>query len=223
MITFQNAKLGYPGTITLDNVNLRIPSGSFVVLGGPNGAGKTTLLKTAAGLLQPLGGSVRTHGARFGYIAQMDKIETSLPMTALEVVETGAAACLSLWQSLWKRQRGRSLELLKVCRADSFARQIFWELSGGQRQRVLIARALAVNPNCLLLDEPTTGIDHPTEQAVAQLLQKLRQEQGMTIMLITHEPWLFRGIATHFLSVEDGKARLMPWKHSPFYQNENCH
>lgn len=204
-ILLKEASLGYESHPVLKGLNLRIPAGEFVIIGGPNGGGKSTLLKSIVGLLPLVSGAREVTGVRFGYVPQQANTDTPLPVTALEMVELGAASQLPLWRTFGRMERAFYLECLHECRAEEFARQAFSRLSGGQRQRVLLARALAVRPNVLVLDEPTAGVDYETQGIIAQLLQRLNRENGVTVILVTHEPELFRPLATRSVRVTHGR------------------
>jgi len=102
---------------------------------------------------------------------------------------------------------------LRACRASEFAMKPFGQLSGGQRQRVLLARALALTPRCLLLDEPTAGVDRATQAALAELLAQLHREQRLTVLLVTHEFAPFLPIATRLLWVHEGRCETVTPEH----------
>jgi zinc transport system ATP-binding protein len=148
-------------------------TGEFVGLIGPNGAGKTTLLRVLLGLLKPTAGEVRVATKRIGYIPQHAAIHNGqVPMSVLEVISLGS-------------QSGAQQALQEVGMAE-FAARPFTNLSGGQQQRVLIAKALAGNPDLLILDEPTTGIDERSQTEFYDVLQHL-QSKGITIIMVSHD------------------------------------
>jgi ABC-type Mn2+/Zn2+ transport system ATPase subunit len=209
MIELRQATLGYAGHAVLGGIDLKINAGDFVVIGGPNGGGKSTLLKTIAGLVPLLGGVLEVSGLKFGYVPQQAATDPALPVTAFELVQLGASAHLPLRRTLLRMDRAFHLECLRECHAEAFAWQKFSELSGGQRQRVLLARSLAVRPGALLLDEATAGVDHATQDVIARLLARLNRDQGMTVILVTHEFAPFRRVATHFLRVDDGAVKFI--------------
>jgi ABC-type Mn2+/Zn2+ transport system ATPase subunit len=209
-IEFVSATAGYCDRPVLRSVDLKIASGEFVLIGGPNGGGKTTLLKCIAGLIPLMSGTRRVRAARFGYVPQQADSETSLPITALELVELGASARLSLWQTLLRRERAFAMKCLADCHADSFAQKGFGDISGGQRQRVLVARALAIEPEVLLLDEPTAGIDRETRQRITSLLQRLNEERGTTVVMVSHEPASFEHLFSHSYWVAEGEVLPRP-------------
>ena len=150
---------------------------------------------------------------RFGYVPQQAAVEQALPITARELVEAGAAAALPWWRTIFAARKPEVRKCLRACRADQFAAKPFAELSGGQRQRVLLARAMALDPTCLLLDEPTAGVDRATQTALAELLAELNRERGLTVLLVTHEFVPFLKVATRLLWVHDGRCETVSPEH----------
>jgi ABC-type Mn2+/Zn2+ transport system ATPase subunit len=209
LLQLRDATLGYGRDVVLDKLGLAVAAGDFIVIGGPNGGGKTTLLRSIAGLIPLLAGERQAGEVRFGYVPQQAAVEHALPITAREVVECGAAAALPFWQTIFGGRRAWVYECLEACHAVEFARKPFAQLSGGQRQRVLLARALALNPTCLLLDEPTAGVDRVTQGALSELLAKLNRERGLTALLVTHEFAPFLAIATRLLWVQRGTCEVV--------------
>jgi len=228
LVSFQDVALGYGGIPVLEGLSLDIRPGDCLVLLGPNGCGKSTILKAVAGIVSPLRGTIsRTQAGRsvrVGYVPQQDTLNLAFSMTATEVVEMGTYGGLPLGRHVGRAERARAMVCLEQVGADDLRGRLFDTLSGGQKQRVLVARALAAEPDLLLLDEPLSGIDAPTVGAILTLLGRLNREMGLTILLVTHHLggvrdviheaiWvhggtLLRGPATIMLAPEQVRAIL---------------
>ncbi|MGQ9486551.1 MAG: metal ABC transporter ATP-binding protein [Armatimonadota bacterium] len=187
LVRFREAKLGYGRQVVLSNVTLDILRGDFFGLVGPNGSGKTTLLRCLLGVLKPLSGQViRATGLRIGYVPQREMLDPLFPLTALDIVLMGRYPRTTPLRSPGRADRDFALHCLQQVGLADMAHKLYRELSGGQRQRVLIARALAVEPNLLVLDEPTNGLDLPTEASILGLIERFHVQGGMTIVLVSH-------------------------------------
>lgn len=203
--------VGYEGKPVLRGLTLDLPRGCFTAVVGDNGSGKTTLLKTLAGILPPVAGRVEWSGPNgappvLGYVPQRDSLDPLWPMSAFEVALMGTYGRLGAGRSAGETER----QLARACLAQTggadLERKAFSVLSGGQKQRVLIARALATQPDVLLLDEPTAGIDPETTQAVMEMLARLHRERQLTILMVNHDLPLARKHATDVLRVGEGKV-----------------
>ncbi|MBP2337270.1 manganese/iron transport system ATP-binding protein [Saccharothrix coeruleofusca] len=181
------------GREVLSDVDFRLRRGELVGLIGPNGAGKTTLLRTALGLVPIHRGAVvvgdrtpRQAQGSLGYVPQRHEFAWDFPITVEGAVATGRTHLTGLLRRRTARDREAVADALdRVGMADLRTRPV-GELSGGQRQRVLVARALALRPRVLLLDEPFTGIDVPTQELLSGLLAGLRDE-GVAVLMTTHD------------------------------------
>ena len=192
IVEIKDVWLSLKGKPILEAVNLRLEEGDYLGLIGPNGGGKTTLLHVMLGLLSPDRGTVRIFGeepsrgrGRIGYVPQYTRFDANFPMSVLDVVLMGRIAARGLLRRRSERDREVALSSLeKVEMADEAGRQI-GRLSGGQLQRVMIARALAVEPRLLLLDEPTASLDTRVGVSVFELLKNLSRE--VTLVLVSHD------------------------------------
>ncbi|AFM26168.1 metal ABC transporter ATP-binding protein [Desulfomonile tiedjei] len=180
---------GYPA---LENVNLSIPRGDFVSVVGPNGGGKTTLLKVILGLLRPTRGEVRVMGMtpeqarpRIGYMPQYTQLDPLFPATLMDVALMGRLGRGGLFGGYSREDKNVVSEALKQVGLYELRKKSFSALSGGQRQRLLIARALACEPDLLLLDEPAANLDAVMETDLYQLLRTLNER--LTIMMVSHD------------------------------------
>lgn len=181
----------------LRGVNLSIETGTVVCLTGDNGSGKSTLLKLMIGELTPQRGQVRVFGhaagtraalENIGYLPQMNVVnKVSFPITSREIIVQGLARDFGFIK-IPRRGHYRIVEdALEKMGLAAYRDTPFGELSGGFQQRVLIARALIHQPKMLFLDEPTVGVDKKALPEILQLLDRLRQDSGLTIVLVTHE------------------------------------
>lgn len=198
IVLFEHATFGFPGVIALKDISLQISHGEFVGVIGPNGSGKTTLCKAILGLMSPCEGTLRIfdcaceklqchHRAKIGYLPQKGVLDRNFPITVLETVMMGRYGVLGLFKRPHKRDREIAQEALSHVGMLDRQHESLGHLSGGQQQRVFIARALTQQPEVLLLDEPTTGIDIVTQHSVLDLIKRLHHDLGLTIVLITHD------------------------------------
>jgi len=178
--------VSYNGTPALEGISFTVRAGERVAIVGPNGAGKSTLFKAMIGLLPIQAGYAKTSGAEFGFVTQRSMVDWNFPVTVHDVVMMGRVTKMG-WLR-WQRPRDREIVrrcLEQVGMLDYADRQV-GELSGGQQQRVFIARALAQEAAILLMDEPFSGVDAPSREAILEILDRLR-EQGTTVLVSTHD------------------------------------
>ena len=184
------------GEVVLSGVSLDVEPGEFVAIAGPNGGGKTTLLRVVLGLERPTAGRALLFGEPatsvsrrrlLGYLPQRAQLGVEAPATVREVVAAGRVAASRLVGPMRRRDRELVDEAIErvglAARADAPVRT----LSGGMQQRAFIAKALAAEPSLLALDEPTTGVDAESQDALGELLAHLHSELGVTILYVSHE------------------------------------
>jgi manganese/iron transport system ATP-binding protein len=193
-LTSVSVELG--GRLALENVTLRVRPGELVGLIGPNGAGKTTLLRTVLGLLTITSGTVhkRIEGS-VGYVPQRHEFVWDFPIRVDQAVMTGRTRQIGWLRRPDKADRQAVDEALERVDLTALRARPIGELSGGQRQRVLVARALSIRPRLLLLDEPFTGLDVPTQELLTGLLAELRTE-GKALLMTTHDLPAAAGMCT---------------------------
>jgi zinc transport system ATP-binding protein len=175
------------GPGVLRDVTLEIEQGEFVAIAGPNGGGKTTLLKLVLGLEQPTSGSVELRAGRIGYLAQRAQAGVDAPLTVRELVSAGRAPRTRLLGPLPREDRQAVSTAIERVGLLPHADRRLAALSGGQQQRAFIAKALAADPELLVLDEPTTGVDAETQESLAGLLEELHRELDVAILYVSHE------------------------------------
>ncbi len=201
VLTLQDAVLGHAGRGILPPVNVRIARGDAWALVGRNGAGKSTLLKTLVGAIPPVSGTVRwSGGARVGWVPQRSTMDTAVPMRVVDVVRGGVDRGMSFMRPWYTAEQRRCVQkALELSGASPLSRQRYTELSEGQKQRVMVARALAGEPDVLLLDEPTSAMDPMSEEATFSFLEALRSDMGLTIMVASHHPQIVPALADRAL------------------------
>lgn len=211
LISAENLSVTHGVSPVLRDVDFAIQRGEIVTVIGPNGSGKSTLIRALLGVLKPSAGRVkRAKGLRIGYIPQKLSIDTSLPMTVRRF--------LSLPHRIADAQARAALARTGVTGLES--RQMV-DLSGGQFQRVLLARALLAEPDILILDEPTQGLDHPGIISFYQLIEQVRQDLGCAVLLVSHDLHVVMGASDRVICLNghiccQGTPSIV--KNAPEYQ-----
>lgn len=183
----------YDSNVAVHDAHVTIFRQDFVGIVGPSGSGKTTLLKAILGAVTPVEGHVtKKPGLRMGYVPQVESVDWNFPVTVLEVVAMTRTAG-RFFPRITAEERANALNVLERLGLGGLEGRHIRELSGGQQQRVFVARALFHQPELLVLDEPTSGVDVRTRHEVLHLLADLHDE-GMSIVLTTHD---LNGLAAH--------------------------
>jgi zinc transport system ATP-binding protein len=175
------------GPLVLRDVSLEVEQGEFVAIAGPNGGGKTTLLRLVLGLERPTSGRVDVHAHRIGYLPQRALAAVDAPITVRELVSAGRASRARLVGPLARSDREAVRHAIDRVGLTRQGDRRLVTLSGGQQQRAFVAKALAGEPDLLVLDEPTAGVDAEAQEAVAALLEELRRDLAVTILYVSHE------------------------------------
>jgi ABC-type Mn2+/Zn2+ transport system ATPase subunit len=184
----------YERRTALDGVTLDVRFGEALGIVGPNGSGKSTLLKSIAGLLSPASGDVHVLGrvpsavpaGTIAYVPQIEAADWSFPATVWDVVAMGRFPRLKFWQRFGASDASEVEAALRAVNMYDLRKRHIAQLSGGQQQRVFVARAIAQQPRLLLLDEPTTGVDAETEEALRRVVRGLVQS-GLPVVMTTHD------------------------------------
>jgi zinc transport system ATP-binding protein len=234
-VSLRGVSFAYPGgPDVLRNIDLDVASGEFVGIAGPNGGGKTTLVRLALGLERPRRGEALLYGepahgfgsrVRLGYLAQRTLLGIDAPATVRELVGAGRAPRRGLgrrFSAADRRVVGTAIDRVGLAdRADAPIQR----LSGGQQQRAYIAKALAGEPDLLVLDEPTAGVDADAQESFAALLDQLHADLGVTILFVSHEfgaveRFVERLVLVRGEIVFDGPPSSLP---SPWHDPSHVH
>lgn len=206
IVTMKNVSFSYGNKRILENIHFEIPRGKFMGLVGPNGGGKTTMIKLTLGLLEPDEGQIKLFDTPIGKFQKREKIgfvsqkansfNRDFPATVFEVVSTGLTAKLGYLRFLRKKHKSKIVKALEMVDMVHYLDENIGNLSGGQQQRIFIARALVNEPELLILDEPTVGIDEANVKRFYELLHQLNTEQNITLLLVTHDTSIMTEYAT---------------------------
>ena len=197
IIEITDINFGTDGISILEDITLVIEQGDFLGIIGPNGSGKTTLLKIMLGLTKPKSGTVKLFGEnidhfkdwhRIGYVAQHAiNFDMNFPLNVFEVVSMGRFSRKGLLRNLDKKDLQIIEDVLEIVGMKGYKNKRIGALSGGEKQRAFIARALASEPELLILDEPTAGVDIRVQKEFYDFLGKLNKERNITLVLVTHD------------------------------------
>lgn len=197
IIEIKNVSFSFGREIVIKDVNLEVHKGDYLGILGPNGGGKSTLIKLILGLLTPSKGKILLYGReirhfrdwnKIGYVSQqVSHFDVHFPMTAEEVVRLGRYSKIGLFNFPGNKDREIVRQALDHVEMWGYRNRLIGDLSGGQQQRIFIARALAAEPEVIILDEPTTGVDINTQKQFYSLLRKLNRQIGLTLILVSHE------------------------------------
>lgn len=212
LIQFKNVFLGYGKNILLANLNFDIFKGDYLGIVGPNGVGKTTLLKAILGINKQRKGDIffkteeksNNSKLRFGYVPQRGQLDEVYPLTVEEIVLMGRYRQIGMLGKVKRIDRDKTMEALMHLDIYDLAKKQYSELSGGQKQRTLIARALVCDPDVLILDEPTDGLDVNSQIAIMKLITHFHQEHKLTIMLVSHHLSVVVNYANRIALIEKG-------------------
>ncbi len=191
-LSVENLTIKFGNHTALENINFDLPAGDFLAIVGPNGSGKTTLIKSILGINNVSKGKIKIFGSgvndsgpgTIGYVPQFKSLDRSFPARAIDLVASGLA---NTWPGrISGKLKDRSLQALEEVDAAKIWKRQLNSLSGGELQRVYLARGIVRNPKILMLDEPETGVDMVCETALNHLIDRINQEKGTTIVMVTH-------------------------------------
>lgn len=206
LIEIKNLSFSYPSRKdTLKNINIKIKQGTFNVIVGQNGSGKSTLIKCILGLNTGYIGEIIKEN-HIGYLPQKSEIQSNFPATIEEVVLSGTI--VNNIKSIFykKEDKENAKQVMQKLEIYDIRKKCFADLSGGQQQRVLIARALCATQKIIILDEPTNGLDPSIAKQIYELLDKLKKEDDLTIVMVSHDIDRALDYADNVIEIENGEA-----------------
>ena len=206
-LSCQNLTVGYDGRTVLQGLNFEVNPGDYLCILGENGSGKSTLMKTILGLQAPISGTILTgDGLRkneIGYLPQQTQAQKDFPASVREIVLSGCQGRCGSRPFYSKEEKRLAEENIGKMGIGSLTKRCYRELSGGQQQRVLLARALCATRKMLLLDEPVSGLDPRVTAEMYGLIETLNREEGITVMMISHDISAALKYASHILHIGD--------------------
>ena len=205
LLKLTDVSVGSEGKPVATGLSLTLQEGDYLCIVGENGAGKSTLMKTLLGLRAPLSGSIAFSDAiarnEIGYLPQQTLVQRDFPATVWEVVISGCLNRSGLRPFYTKAQKETAQQWLEKLDMASLKKRSYRALSGGQQQRVLLARALCATKKLLVLDEPVAGLDPIVTADLYALIQRINREDGITIIMVSHDIGAALQYATHILQV----------------------
>jgi zinc transport system ATP-binding protein len=228
IISIENVSFRYNNRNVIDHLNFNVYQRDFVGLIGSNGAGKTTLLRMIVSLMLPDQGNIRLFGQplsqfkdweRIGYVPQKNSFNPLFPATVREVVLSGVYGKKKMFRRVNKMDLQKCEDAMHALRVEDIADRRIGQLSGGQQQRVFLARALINNPDLLILDEPTAGIDSETQDNFFHMIRHMHQHHNITFLMVSHDIDMMYAYLGQEPVITSGKLKFFV-KHS--HELENC-
>lgn len=206
-LTCEHVELAYEGVPVVTDLSFTVNKGDYLCVVGENGSGKSTLIKALLGLKKPSAGKISfgegLHHQEIGYLPQQTPAQRDFPASAFEVVLSGCLNKLGYRPFYGKKEKELARANLKRLSAEHLADACYRDLSGGQKQRILLARALCAAEKVLLLDEPVTGLDPAAVEEMYQLIRKLNREDGITVIMVSHDIQGAVAEASHILHLHN--------------------
>ncbi|MCD8219069.1 MAG: metal ABC transporter ATP-binding protein [Ruminococcus sp.] len=214
--------LGYEGVAVTEHLSFTVNAGEYWYIVGENGSGKSTLVKALLRLKAPMAGKIETGDGlqpdEIGYLPQQTALQRDFPASVQEIVRSGCLNRSGLRPFYTKQQKQLAQEVMERLGIAPLAKRCYQTLSGGQQQRVLLARALCATRKMLLLDEPVTGLDPRSQTELYELIARLNQEDGVTILMISHDMEAAVRYASHILHIS--KTPLFSGTKSDYLQSD---
>ena len=191
LITLENVTIAFEGVPAVENVSYQVNRGDYMVIIGENGSGKSTLMRAMLGRVHPRHGTISygdgVRRSQIGYLPQQTAAQRDFPASVEEVVLSGCVNQLGMRFFYTKSMVEKAQEKMRLLNIEDLRQKPYRTLSGGQQQRTLLARALCATDSLLLLDEPVTGLDPASAEELYDLIRKLNQEHGVSVVMVSHD------------------------------------
>ncbi len=219
IINFNNVSIGY-STALLPPFSFSVKRGNITGIVGPNGAGKSTLVKTVVKTIKPISGNVDFNFKTIGYLPQKHFVNINFPLSAFQAATMGVEN-IKAYKSDLDKYKKNILSLFEKLNILSIKDKMFSSLSGGQQQKVLLIKALSVNPDILILDEPSNGVDIVSEHELYNFLVKINKERQLTILIVEHDISKVFKIANNFIIINKDKELFKTGLKNEIITSEN--
>ncbi len=219
IINFNNVSIGY-STALLPPFSFSVKRGNITGIVGPNGAGKSTLVKTVVKTIKPISGNVDFNFKTIGYLPQKHFVNINFPLSAFQAATMGVEN-IKAYKSDLDKYKKNILSLFEKLNILSIKDKLFSSLSGGQQQKVLLIKALSVNPDILILDEPSNGVDIVSEHELYNFLVKINKERQLTILIVEHDISKVFKIANNFIIINKDKELFKTGLKNEIITSEN--
>lgn len=210
LLSLKNVSVGYDGKAVAENITFSLNRGDYLCIIGENGAGKSTLMKTLLSLRAPVSGEIRFADGflrtQIGYLPQQTDVQKDFPATVFEVALSGCLNECGLRPFYSKAQKEKAKKWLERLGILQYRKRSYRALSGGQQQRVLLARALCAANGLILLDEPAAGLDPIVTKNMYELIKSLNEENGVTVIMVSHDLAAAMKYASHILQISRSGA-----------------
>lgn len=205
LLTCKDLSVGYDSKVLVGNLNFSVMEGNYICIVGENGAGKSTLLKTILGLIKAKSGEIILKDGmtqqQIGYLPQQTHVQKDFPASVEEIVLSGFSGKMGFNSFYSKEDKNLADVNMEKMNIYDLKKSSFRKLSGGQQQRVLLARALCATEKLIVLDEPTAGVDFQTTHSLYKIINDLNKNEGISILMITHDIDVALKYASHILHV----------------------
>lgn len=222
IIKLDNASIGFDKIPIINGINLSIEAGGSWAVMGPNGGGKTTLLKTLIGVAKPVNGTyLVSNDVRFGYVPQTEKFDRIFPISVREIIAMGRYSRVPFGKMIKKQDWEIIDKAIDQTGVSHLEKSSFSSLSGGESRRVLIARAIAGEPDVLALDEPTMSVDSKGRAEIIDLIKKIKEKSGLTVIIVSHHAGSVKDLVQNFLFVDKDRNLVRSQSRDDFLKENN--